>query len=295
MRYEIKNKLTKVHTTFSEFVEMSNREDLVYDSSDVRTGARDSFYGNIKSYQEMYDACYNGMGVKKMLKARADLNDLVNHEIEEPRKAIVGETLNVGAYCSGNPYHFYKDADEYGKPRVHLVYSTNAICGVTATQFTRHGASICALVDQLGEQVDVKISLYITNRWVFSGKGCQIVTIKDYDDVIDVPRVSATAHPSFFRRIGFAWFENADKLIQKGLGTGVGGSVTGRSRHTLINDDEFMDWVGIEKGEMMIDFPAPDEYQFKDDEYTADWLKKSTKKIEDAIEKESRICELFGL
>ena len=117
MRYEIKNKLTKTHTTFSEFVEMSNRDDLVYESSDARTGARDSFYGNIKSYQEMYDACYNGMGVKKMLEARANLNNLVNHEVEEPRKAIVGETLNVGAFCSGNPYHFYKDADEYGKLR----------------------------------------------------------------------------------------------------------------------------------------------------------------------------------
>jgi hypothetical protein len=294
MRYEIKNKLTKVHTTFSEFVEMSNREDLVYESSDARTSARDSFYGNIKSYQEMYDACYNGMGVKKMLKARADLNDLVNHEIEEPRKAIVGETLNVGAYCSGNPYHFYKDADEYGKPRVHLVYSTNAICGVTATQFTRHGASICALVDQLGEQVDVKISLYITNKWVFSGKGCQIVTIKDYDDVIDVPRVSATAHPSFFRRIGFAWFENADKLIKKGLETGTGGSYTGSDRHYVISDDDFMDWVGIEKGEMMIDFPAPDEFQFKNDDDTAYWLKQSTKKIEEAVKEGSEICKLFG-
>jgi len=295
MRFEIKDKLTKTHTTFSEFVEMSNGEDLVYQSSDVRTSGTDSFYGNIKSYQEMYDACYNGMGVKKMLKARAELNKLVNHEIEEPRKAVVGETLNVSAYCTGNPYHFYKDADEYGKPRVHIVYSTNAVAGVRATQFTRHGASICALVDQLGEQVDVKISLYITNRWVFSGKGCQIVTIKDYDDVIDVPRVSATAHPSFFRRIGFAWFENAGKLIKKGLGTGVGGSLTGRNREQVIKDDEFMDWVGIEKGEMMIDFPAPDEYQFKSDEYTARWLKEVTKKIETAVDNGDNICKLFDL
>ena len=151
------------------------------------------------------------------------------------------------------------------------------------------------LVDQLGEQVDVKISLYITNKWVFGGNGCQIVTIKDYEDVIDVPRVSATAHPSFFRRIGFAWFENADKLIQKGLGTGTGGSYTGSNRPYVIKDDEFMDWVGIEKGEMMIDFPAPDEYQFKNDDDTAYWLKQATKKIEEAIEEGSDICKLFGL
>lgn len=295
MRFEIKDKLTKTHTTFSEFVEMSNGEGFDYSSSDVRTSPRDSFYGNIKSYQEMYDACYNGMGVKSMLKARADLNELVNHEVEEPRKAVVGETLNVGAYCTGNPYHFYKDADEYGKPRVHIVYSTNAVAGVRSTQFTRHGASICALVDQLGEQVDVKISLYITNKWVFGGNGCQIVTIKDYEDVIDVPRVSATAHPSFFRRIGFAWFENADKLIQKGLGTGTGGSYTGSNREYVIKDDEFMDWIGIENGEMMIDFPAPDERQFKNDDDTAYFLKQATKKIEEAVDKGDDVCKLFGL
>ena len=101
-RHSRKGKLTLTQTTFSEFVEMSNREDVEHSDwgSDCReTG---SFYGNIGSYEEMYDACYNGMGVKKMLKARADLGALLNHEVEEPRKAVVGEALKVGAYCGGH-------------------------------------------------------------------------------------------------------------------------------------------------------------------------------------------------
>ena len=293
-RYAREGKLVLTQTTYSEFVEGSNAEGIIHKESDER--AKGSFFGNIGSYQEMYDACYNGMGVKKMLKAKADIGALLNYETEQPRKAVVGETLNVGAYCSGNPYHFYKDADEHAKPRVHIVYSTNAVAGVKATQFTRHGASICALVDQLAEQVDVKISLYISNEGVFGGNGCQVVTIKEYEDVVDVPRVASTAHPSFFRRIGFTWFENADKLIHPSLRSWYGGSRTGTSRSKyIIKDEDFCDWVGMSKDEMVVDFPAPDETQFRSDDDTAHWLKTATKTIENAVESNENIVKLFGL
>ena len=293
-RYARETKLVLTQTTYSEFVEGSNAEGNIHKESDER--AKGSFFGNIGSYQEMYDACYNGMGVKKMLKAKADIGALLNHETEQPRKAVVGETLNVGAYCSGNPYHFYKDADEHAKPRVHIVYSTNAVAGVKATQFTRHGASICALVDQLAEQVDVKISLYISNEGVFGGNGCQVVTIKEYEDVVDVPRVASTAHPSFFRRIGFTWFENADKLIHPSLRSWYGGSRTGTARSKyIIKDDDFREWVGMANDEMVVDFPAPDETQFRSDDDTAHWLKTATKTIENAVESNENIVKLFGL
>jgi hypothetical protein len=295
-RHSRKGKLTLTQTTFSEFVEMSNREDVEHGEWGSDCKEKGSFYGNIGSYQEMYDACYNGMGVKKMLKARADLGALLNHEVEEPRKAVVGEALNVGAYCNGNPFHYYKDADEFAKPRVHIVYSTNAVAGVSATQFTRHGGAICALVDQLAQQVDVKISLYISNEGVFRGNGCQVVTIKDYEDVVDVPRVSATAHPSFFRRIGFTWFENAGKLIHESIGSGYGGSRTGTQRSKyIISDDDFRDWVGMTNDEMVVDFPAPDETQFKNNDDTARWLKMAISTIENGVQSNENIVKLFGL
>jgi hypothetical protein len=293
-RHARAGKLVLTQTTYSEFVEGSNADGVEHQDSDTRD--KGSFFGDIGSYKEMYDACYNGMGVKKMLKSKADIGALMNYETEQPRKAVVGETLNVGAYCSGNPYHFYKDADEHAKPRVHIVYSTNAVAGVKATQFTRHGASICALVDQLAQQVDVKISLYISNEGVFGGNGCQIVTIKEYEDVVDVPRVASTAHPSFFRRIGFTWFENAGKLIHPSLKSWYGGSRTGYQRDKyVIKDEDFCEWVGMSNDEMVVDFPAPDEIQFKSDYDTADWLKTATKTIENAVESNENIVKLFGL
>lgn len=297
MRYEITNggrrQLTKTQSTFFEFVEGSNAEGNEHYSSDS-SGSSD-FYGDIRSYKDMYEACYNGMNVKKMSKVRANLNNLVNHEVETPRKAVVGETLNVSAFCEGSPYHFYKDADEYGKPRVHITYSTNAVAGVRAGQFIRHGASICALVDQLAEQVDIKLSLYITNSGVLGGNGCQVVTIKDYDEAIDIARVSATAHPSFFRRIGFSWFENASKLIDSRCSSGYGGSMTGMNRERIISDEEFQEWVGMSNDEMLIDFPAPDEDQFTDDDYTAEWMESAMEDISDSVEKDVKHCKLFGL
>jgi len=295
MRKEIKESLTKTQNTFFEFVEGANNAPIKEEwGSDHRSGKKDDFYGDIGSFKEMYEACYKGLNAKKMSKARADLNNLVNHEIETPRKAVVGETLNVGAFCAGHPYHFYKDADEYGKPRVHVAYSTNAVAGVTSSQFIRHGAALCSLVDQIADQVDVKISLYITNSGVLTGKGCQIVTIKDYDEVIDVPRVAATAHPSFFRRIGFAWFENAKTLIDNSCATSCGGSYTGRERRYIISDEEFSDWLGVAQDELLIDLPAPNEKQFKDDKATAVWLKQSTAAIEKSIDEDKNICKLFA-
>ena len=296
MRYEIiegKRILTKVQTTFFEFVEGSNREGNVHNSSN--SDGSSSFFGNIKSYQEMYDACYSGLNVKKMMKATADLKSLVNHEVETPRKAIVGEAFNAAAFAAGHPYHYYKDADEYGKPRVHLTYSTNAVAGVRSEQFIRHGAALCAVADEIAEQVDVKISLYITNVGVLGGNGCQIVTIKDYNEVIDIARVAATAHPSFFRRIGFSWFENASRLIDSRCSSGYGGSQTGTKRGAVISDEEFKEWVGAANDEMLVDFPAPDEDQFTDDDYTAEWIASAMEDISDSVEKDVKHCKLFGL
>lgn len=297
MRYENvnhgKNILTKVQSTFSEFVEMSNQEGNRHTSSDSRqTGG---FFGDIGSYKDMYDACYSGLNADKMLKVKANLGTLMNHEVEEPRKALVGETMNVAAFAAGHPYHYMKDSDEFGKPRVHLVYSTNAIAGVREEQFIRHGAAVCALVAEMSEQVDVKISLYITNVWVLAGHGCQIVTIKDYDEVTDVPRVAATAHPSFFRRIGFSWFENAKRLIGSECGQGCGGSMTGIDRESVIKDDEFKEWVGAASDEMLVDFPAPDENQFEYDDATAKWLKIAADKVTEAVESNTNHVKLYDL
>jgi hypothetical protein len=297
-RFEINGELLKTHHTFFEFVEATNREGVTHD--DWGSGAiiekTDSFYGNIKSYDDMYNACYSGMNAKKMKSKTAELSSLLNHEREQPRKALVGETLNVAAFCEGNPYHFYKDVDEYAKPRVHIAYSTNAVCGVKSSEFIRYGAAICALVEQLAEQVDVKVSLYITNTGVFGkDRAAQIVTIKDYDEVVDISRVAATAHPSFFRRIGFTWFENPHLVSSELRNSGHGCSHTGGSRTRVISNEEFDEWLGRANDEMVIDMPAPDKSWTSGDHSTAVFLEEAINEIEIAVERGKERLELHHL
>lgn len=293
MRYEIKDELTKVQTTFSEFVEKANSAPIKgYGSSEVEK-RKSPFYGDARSFEEMYSRCYDGYNAKEVGKARADLNNLFNAEEPEEYKSFIGESIDMGSYSQGNPLCFYQEIEDYGKPKVHILLSTNAVGGVDAESFLNHGGAIASMADQIASQADVKISLYITNNGVFTGKGCQIVTLKDYEENIDIPRIGAVGHPSFFRRIGFRWFENGATLIDSKCRNGYGASMTGSNRHRVISDEEMYEWVRISNDEMVIDCPAPDERQFRDITDTFQWVKNSLQKIADAIAKGEQYVKLF--
>lgn len=293
MRYEIKDKLTKTQCTFSEFVEKSvSAPEKGYGSSEVSKG-RDSFYGDARSFEEMVERCYDGYNAKAIGKVRADLNGLFNAKESEDVRSFLGDSLDMGAYSQGNPLCFEQSVDDYGKPKVHLLFSTNAVGGVDADSFLNQGGAIAVLCDQLCEGADVKISLYITNSNVFTGKGCQIVTLKDYEESVDIPRIGAVGHPSFFRRIGFRWFENANTLIDPKCRAGYGSSRTGKDRTDVISHEEFYEWVRIANDEFVVDCPAPDLQEFRSKEDTHDWLKNNLKKIKTAINGGEKSIQLF--
>tara|TARA_R110002049_G_scaffold113659_1_gene264102 strand:- start:957 stop:1172 length:216 start_codon:yes stop_codon:yes gene_type:complete len=71
--------------------------------------------------------------------------------------------------------------------------------------------------------------------------------------------------------------------------------MTGKDREAVIDDEEFKEWVGAANDEMLVDFPAPDEDQFKDDDYTAEWIASAMEDISDSVEKDVKHCKLFGL
>ncbi len=71
--------------------------------------------------------------------------------------------------------------------------------------------------------------------------------------------------------------------------------MTGSDRSRVISDEDFQEWVGMSNDEMLIDFPAPDEYQFEDDDDTAEWLNKAVKRIETAVDNGDSICKVYGI
>jgi hypothetical protein len=120
------------------------------------------------------------------------------------------------------------------------------------------------------------------------------ITIKDYDESVDIPRIGATTHPSFFRRIGFAWFEGFGASIGKPEWSGYGCSETGASRPAVISDEEFAEWLRVEKDEIVIDLPAADLSCFKSESSTATWLANAIDKIKEAIATKNNYIQLFN-
>ena len=71
--------------------------------------------------------------------------------------------------------------------------------------------------------------------------------------------------------------------------------MTGSLRSIVISDEDFQEWIGMGMDEMLIDFPAPDEDQFRCDTHTAVWLNDVVSKIETSVDKGHSICKVYGI
>lgn len=289
MRYEFNKTLTKCYYTFEEFVSMS--ETMEKDSSkegELGWGSSDregssSFYGDANSHAEMVQRCYDGYNAKGVTDKRVEINNLIDYNRPTDTLCYVGDDLDIPTYLSGEMRCWWADDGDSAKPpkRVHLTYSANCIANVNADSFYNHGGAVCAIADALDAMgCQVKVTCTFTNTDVFTGEGLQAIEIKDYCEIIDVPRIGATTHPSFFRRIGFRHFERWGKHIGKVFSGSYGCSRTGSSRHYVVGDDEFADWLRIDPDEIVIDLPAADVSVFKDTNDTAEWVLKAVETIE---------------
>jgi hypothetical protein len=176
---------------------------------------------------------------------------------------------------------------------MHITFSCNTV-GCFNVEYLNHGGCIAVLCDVLSDWADTKITATIINEMVFEGKGLQSIELKDYNESVDVPRIGAVTHPSFFRRIGFAWFEGFNKISGKKYSHTYGGSVTGKNRGNVVDDEEFCDWIRVSPDEIVIDLPAADsKARFGTPERAAEWLSDTMKKIRREFDDGSRHIKLF--
>lgn len=300
MRYDINGDLLKTYQTFSNFVEMatqlSSKASLGDGMSDQKSSIDDldSFFGDATSFDDMVKRCYDGYNAKSIASKRVEIGNLIAVETRRDSLAYVGEALDVPTYLSGEMRCFWAEDSDYSSPkRIHITYSANCVGSVSATQFYNHGgavAVICDALDNLGAQT--KITCTFTNVSVFKNKALQVIEVKDYNESIDIPRIGATTHPSFFRRIGFRYFERLaghlgkDELIG---GECYGCSKTGSRRGEVVSDDEFSDWLRIDEDEIVIDLPAADNSVFDDTNRTAKWVTEALEKINNSQTKHIRV------
>jgi len=297
VRYEHveKKRLVKIATTFHEYVQLANEyKDTNEGQSCTVRSKSGEFHGDALTFEQMYDRCYDGYNAKAIGEQRKKIAELFQCERPMDELRVSGEALDVPTFLSGEPKCFWESTTEERKARVHIAYASNCTAGHGAQAFLNHGGVIAALCDIIADQADTKISCYVSNTGVYAGKGLSAITIKDYDESVDIPRIGATTHPSFFRRIGFAWFEGFGASIGKPEWSGYGCSETGANRPAVISDEEFAEWLRVEKDEIVIDLPAADLSCFKSESSTATWLANAIDKIKEAIATKNNYIQLFN-
>jgi hypothetical protein len=289
MRHEINKTLTKTYQTFSDFVELSTKLSSSqfnkgWDEADNKGSA--SFFGDTNSFDEMVKRCYDGYNAKGISTSRTEIGNLIMTEVPTDALKHSGEALDIPTYLSGDMKCFWAEDSHQSSPkRIHITFGANCIASVDSTQFYNHGgavAVICDALDNIGAQT--KITCTFTNTSVLGGEALQVIEVKDYNESIDVARIGVTTHPSFFRRIGFRYFERLGNYLGKGKewldsSTSYGASQTGKNRNKVVSDNEFSDWLRIDEDEIVVDLPAADNSVFEDTDSTAKWVTEAIEKI----------------
>lgn len=281
MRYEQNGKLTKIGGTFHEFVRKTEEMNKVMP---WRQDYSRSFHGDAKSFEDMVERCFDGYNAKAIGEKRRKISEMFQNERPMDEMRVSGEALDVPTYLSGDPKCFWEGGSEVRKARVHLCYGANALSNVDARQFINHGGAVATLCDLISDQADTRITAYLSAIDVFGGKACLSILVKDYGESVDIPRIGATTHPSFYRRLGFAWFKAYGKSIGKNWDfDGSSKSRTGKDRYEAIGNEEFAEWVRIDKDEIVVELPASNLSAFESEDKTAAWVERSIAKITEGL------------
>lgn len=281
VRYEQNHKLTKIGGTFHEFVRKSEEMhklrpwERAYDAD---------FHGDARSFEDMVERCYDGYNAKAIGEQRRKISEMFQNDRPMDEMRVSGEALDVPTFLSGDPKCFWEGSSEVRKARVHLCYGANALSNVDANQFINHGGAVATLCDLIADQAETRITAYLSAIDVFDGRACLSILVKDYGESVDIPRIGATTHPSFYRRLGFAWFKAYGKSIGKKWDfNGGSASRTGKDRHAAISNEEFSEWVRIDKDEIVVELPASNLSAFTSEAKAAKWVERSIATITEGL------------
>jgi len=284
MRSEVKNKLTKTYSTFSEYVSMAVEMPKVKWSGYASEESGDeSFYGDTNSFGDMVNRCYDGYNAKKISDKRHVIGDMVSVFKETADLSVSGESLDIPTFLSGNMRCFWKDiSDDIQPKRVHLVYNGATPWYVDAENYINHGGAISALADALTENgYSVKISAYYPIDNVVSGAYYGAIELKSYQEDLDVCRIGAVTHASFLRRIVFAHLEKVGAYLGlKNNGIDPMEVSYGRTKDiNIISEEEEADWLRISDDEIIIKVQSPESANFATTKSSADFVTESVEKI----------------
>jgi hypothetical protein len=185
-------------------------------------------FTNTDSFAEAVGLARNGWkdGIKKALAVALPIQRKLYSLVETHRIQydVIGEILDVGRYCSGEPEHWgyweqHGTRQGKGMQFVHVVMNGTASCGIDANVLMTRGAVVAALCNLL-ELSGCRAKITFCYKAVRGDHSSTIlVTLKDYGDPIDLDQITmALAHPSTFRRLGFAVWETCSETMRDKCG-----------------------------------------------------------------------------
>lgn len=291
MRWEQEGDLTLTECGFDEFVQLAQA--MGRESIDCEDECS-SFYGDAKNFREMVKRCYDGYNAKEIIRAR----DYIVDTLTAPRKGYIlaeeGDDLDMASFIAGEEKCYWRRVNTDKMPKVHLLFASNCVAGHDADAFINHGGMVASICEFLADSCDLKISGYFSNTHVFKSRGINIFGLKDYCEPLDIPRLGAVTHPSFFRRIGFAWLEGLGDYVGDDSFCDLHGcSQTGRDRRNVCSDEDLIRFVGVDKEEIVIELPAGNLGCFRKESSTAEFTKETIAKIIQSIQSNTKYSQMW--
>jgi hypothetical protein len=144
--------------------------------------------------------------------------------------SVSGGGIDIAAYLSGVPEcmtEYEPQPISRAGRTVALVASGSYSAAVSTENMVKRGSAVTALALAL-ERTQHAVEIWLDHSYGTFGNTDQVyrsrVLVKGPRDVIDPERIAfALAHPSSFRRLGFAAALRAPKAVRDAIGIGAGG------------------------------------------------------------------------
>jgi len=277
-----KNKTTHVWASdFGELLEMMEgeaptealRSNGEMGSADSNSEFSKRFHGD-KKFGEDFDSAKRlmtrGYQPDAMKGAFSDFDTQFEATEEVIKMSEEGYDFDIPSLLSGDDEVWFDTAKKGDAPSIHIVYEGCANANVDAMNFYIQSAVVNKLAEILSEEAHIKVSATYSNsrlgKWMSGAdKGKEIsmamyITMKDYDEAIDLRRLGGASHPSFFRRLMFNVWENRDGRMfgeKSGIHYGYGRAST--TKEIGVTDELENE---LFESDIVLHLPAPSDSQY---------------------------------
>ena len=217
----------------------------IMSNADASKSGSESFTGT-KSWSEALDLLENGYDkpLEKIKNELAkDLKVSENRPRRRPINAVVGYVPNVPNYLLGIPEQMIRIHQTPNKVKaITINYAITNNCGTEAKDLERGGIAMLNVVNRL-ELSGIRVNLNVVVQCTKHDKEWQVcsINLKNYREQLDIKKICfPLAHPSMFRRMGFAWLERSTNM-NSDFSWGYGHSISSRNDEETIQKEVFKD------------------------------------------------------